>query len=225
MLNEICIPTYIINLPKRRERLVHVLSQFKGKKEFEINVIEASEHTIGAVGLWQSICSVIKIAIDKEEDIIILCEDDHEFTPDYNSEKFIEAIYEAHRLNANFLLGGINGGFTNVLPLPTGLFWLDTFWGTHFVIVFSSFYDAILNEPFLDEDAADLKFSEMTSNKFVMYPMIAKQKEFGYSDIAELERTDGYLSFLHKSTTLKFDKIYATYQQAMLYQVNLPKTI
>lgn len=218
MENGISIPTYIINLPKRKDRLAHVLSQFHDKKEFEINIIEASEHKIGAVGLWQSICRVIQIAIEKQEDVIILCEDDHQFTEDYDCERFIESIYEAHRLNANFLLGGINGGFSNILPLPFGLFWLDKFWGTHFVVIFRRFFDVILNEAFSYQDTADDKFSEMTSNKFVMYPMIAKQKGFGYSDITESNNTDFQLDHLHHSTTSRIDKLYTIYQWSLSIQ-------
>lgn len=218
MNDEICIPTYIINLPKRTDRLTHVLSQFEGKAEFDIHVIEAVEHPTGAVGLWHSICKVVKIAIEKQEDVIILCEDDHEFTSGYDREKFIGAIYEAHRLNANFLLGGINGGFKNGLLLPTGLFWLDAFWGTHFVVVFSNFYEAILNEPFSDQDAADLKFTEMTSNKFVLYPMISKQKGFGYSDITGSDNTDTHLQYLYRSAVLRMDKIHSANQEALYYQ-------
>lgn len=215
MTYKIRIPTYIINLPKRIDRLAHVLSQFEDKEEFEINVIAASEHEIGAFGLWLSICKIIKIAIEKGEDVIILCEDDHEFTENYNCEKLIEAIYEAHSLNANLLLGGISGGLTNALVLKSGLIWLDTFWGTHFVVIYSSFYEMILNEPFSEKDVADGKFSEMTSNKFIIYPMISMQKGFGYSDVSRSNNNDTHLHYLNQSITLRMEKIYTTYLQTL----------
>lgn len=203
MENEISIPTYIINMPKRTDRLAHIQSQFRDKKEFDIQIITASEHPIGAVGLWASICRIIKIAMERDDDVIILCEDDHEFTAHYDAEKFISAIYEAHRLGASLLLGGISGGLTNVLPLPSGLFWLDTFWGTQFVIVYSNFYKMILEEPFSEKDVADAKFSEMTSNKFVMHPMISVQKNFGYSDITKANNLDGHLNDLFHSVIVR----------------------
>ncbi|WP_223583899.1 glycosyl transferase [Sphingobacterium sp. GVS05A] len=217
--NEIIVPTYIINLKKRKDRLAHIKSQFKHREEFEINIVEASEHTIGALGLWQSICKVIRLAIEKDEDVIILCEDDHEFTEDYNRENFIESIYEAYRLKANLLLGGINGGFTNILPLPSGLFWLDNFWGTHFVVVFKTFFETILNEPFLDTDVADIKLAEMTSNKFVMYPMISIQKGFGYSDISKSNHTNEHLQYLNSTNALRLKKIYTAYKNSLLLQM------
>ncbi len=123
-----------------------------------------------------SVCRIIKMALEDDEDVIIICEDDHEFTSDYNTENFLSAIYEANRLGANFLLGGILGGYTNILPLPSGLIWIDAFWGTQFVVVYRSFFEAILAESFSEKHVADGKFSEMTSNKFVMYPMIPFRK-------------------------------------------------
>ncbi|WP_312340688.1 hypothetical protein [Sphingobacterium sp.] len=211
MENNITIPTYIINIPKRKDRLEHILAQFDGKNEFDVQVVEASVHTNGAVGLWMSICRVIQMAIESDEDVIILCEDDHQFTPYYDTEKFLSAIYEAHRLGASFLLGGIIGGYSNMLPLQSGITWIDTFWGTQFVVVFRSFFETILAEPFSEEDVADGKFSEMTSNKFVMYPMISIQKEFGYSDITALYNVDGHLQHVIESAIIRMDKIHEVY--------------
>ena len=59
-LMDIIFPLYLINLKERPERLIHSLKQFKNKPEFEVNIIEARKHEIGAVGLWQSIVSCIK---------------------------------------------------------------------------------------------------------------------------------------------------------------------
>ncbi|MNK14501.1 hypothetical protein D3C87_326240 [compost metagenome] len=211
MENNITIPTYIINIPERKDRLKHILAQFDGRNEFDVQVVEASVHTNGAVGLWMSICRVIQMAIKSDEDVIILCEDDHQFTPYYETEKFLSAIYEAHRLGANFLLGGIIGGYSNMLPLQSGITWIDTFWGTQFVVVFRSFFETILAEPFSEEDVADGKFSEMTSNKFVMYPMISIQKEFGYSDITALYNVNGHLQHVIQSAIIRMDKIHEVY--------------
>jgi hypothetical protein len=215
MSNEITIPTYIINMPNQTDRLAHIQSQFRNKKEFDIRIIEGSENVIGAVGHWASICRIINMAMERDEDVIILCEDDHEFTAHYDAETFISTIYEAHRLGANLLLGGISGGLTNVLPLPSRLFWLDTFCGTQFLVVYSSFYKTILEELFSEKDVADAKFSEMTSNKFVIHPMISVQKDFGYSDITRANNLDGHLDDLFHSVTVRMEKIYEVYQQHM----------
>ena len=217
MINELSIPTYIINLPKRQDRLVHVLSQFDGKKEFDINIIEATEHDVGAVGLWISICRIVKMASERDEDVIIICEDDHKFTTHYNKDSFVSSIYEAHRLGANILLGGILGGFNLMLPLKYDFSWMNSFWGTQFVVVYRSFFNAILSEPFNNDDAADTKFSSMTSNKFVMYPMISVQKDFGYSDIATKYRQEGLVhNALRKRVNTKMENIHKSYSGSLI---------
>lgn len=54
--DDIVIPTYIINLKERTDRLYTILQQFKDKREFEINIIDGIKHEIGAIGLWKSFC-------------------------------------------------------------------------------------------------------------------------------------------------------------------------
>lgn len=176
------IPTYVINLPERIDRLKHIRRQFHGRNEFDISIVEGCRHENGAIGLWQSIRKVIRIAIDSSEDVIVICEDDHEFTPYYNVQKLFGQIIGAAKQNANLLLGGISS-FGQAIPVAKGRFWIDRFHCTQFTVVYSSFFQRILDEPFQEGDAADLKFSEMTSHKMVFHPYISVQHDFGYSDI------------------------------------------
>lgn len=178
----ITIPVYVINLPERNDRKKHIEEQFQGKTEFDMTIIEACRNEIGAIGLWQSICKIIKRAIEKDEDVIIICEDDHTFTSDYRKEILIENIFQAHIMGCNFLVTGV-GGFNTALPIIDNLWWVDFFWCTQFIVIYKKFYSKILNEPFNDTDTADGKFSEMTSQKIMMYPFISVQKDFGYSDV------------------------------------------
>ena len=69
----IIIPAYVINLPERKDRLAHIQQQFLGKSEFDVTIMEACKHSIGAVGLWKSILKVIKIGVANEDDVIIFC--------------------------------------------------------------------------------------------------------------------------------------------------------
>lgn len=178
------IPTYIINLRSRTDRLEHILREFKDKEEFETMVIEAVKEKNGALGLWKSIKKIIKLAQYKDEDVIIICEDDHIFTADYSYETLISVIFRAHDLRTKLLTGGTSGGFTNIFFATEDLLWIDRFWGTQFIIVFKNFFQEILDAEFLETDTADDKLSLLTSNKLLMFPMISKQKEIGNSDIS-----------------------------------------
>lgn len=94
-LNDYFIPVYAINLKERLDRRTHLEEQFRGKKEFKLIWIEAVEHRIGAVGLWQSIVKAVETAIRNDDDLMIICEDDHTFTSSYSTEYLLKNIIEA----------------------------------------------------------------------------------------------------------------------------------
>lgn len=52
------IPTYVINLEKRRERKEHILNEFIDKPEFEVKVVEAIEHTNGTFPIFLFLLSI-----------------------------------------------------------------------------------------------------------------------------------------------------------------------
>lgn len=186
MLNEIpvdiAIPTYIINLKDRPERLSHVLLQFEGKTEFDVHIVEACKHKIGAVGLWQSIVKIIREIIDGDDDVIIICEDDHVFTPSYCRDEFIRQIIEAAEQGGEILSGGI-GGFGNTFPAGGKRYWIDWLWCTQFIVIYRPLFSKILDISFTDNDTADGKISEIARSKMTVYPFISIQHDFGYSDV------------------------------------------
>jgi len=176
------IPTYIINVKERTDRLNHVKKQFSDKPEFNITVIEAVVHSVGAIGLWESTIKAIRMAQERNEEYILICEDDQQFTKDYNIKKLKRSISEAGRRNADVLLGGIHW-FNSVVNVSIDLFWVDKFTATQFIIIYRKFFNTLLETDFALTDDSDLKISDLTDNKFVIYPFISVQKEFGYSDV------------------------------------------
>ncbi len=166
------IPTYIINLPERTDRKEHILNQFKGKNEFDVTIIEATKHSIGAVGLWRSIRKVVKRALSNDDDVILICEDDHEFTDDYCKETFVKNIIEAHYQGADYLSGGC-GRFGAIIPLTKNRFWTSYLYSTQFIVIYRKFFQPILDEFFNDDVKADLLLSEMTSHKMILFPFIS----------------------------------------------------
>jgi hypothetical protein len=182
--DNISLPTYVINLPERTERLEHITQQFANKPEFEIQIVEACKHKVGALGLWMSIRKVIEMAIANDDDVIIVSEDDHEFTDHYTKEYLIKNIIEAHEEGACLLSGG-SGKSLNAIPLTKNRYWVQLCLSTQFVVIYRNFFQRILDEPYDETIVADLAYSEMTSNKMVLYPFVSIQKDFGYSDITK----------------------------------------
>jgi len=212
--DDVQIPTYVINLKERIDRLEHIRQQFANKPEFDVHIVEASEHPIGAVGLWNSIVKVINIAIENEDDVIIICEDDHIFTKYYSKEYLVENILEAAGQGAKLLSGGI-GGFSNAVPISKNRFWIDSFWCTQFIVLYRSFFQKILEVSFGESDTADGIMSELTSNKMVLYPFISIQRDFGYSDVTRSnnEEKGRIIQHFHDADTNMsiYQKVYEKY--------------
>lgn len=177
------IPVYAFNLKSRKDRLLHLKQQFEEKEIFKVKYIESHKHPIGAVGLWNNITNAVKLAKQNNDEIIILCEDDHEFTSAYNEQYLLQNIALAYKQGADILNGGISG-FGTAVPVSQNLFWIDWFWCTQFVVIYKSLFDRILEYEFRDTDVADLVLSRLTNNKLTMFPPVSTQHNFGYSDIS-----------------------------------------
>lgn len=176
------IPTYIIHLEERPERRIHMENQFAGRDEFELIWVDACRHKKGTVGLWESIRKAVSMAVERDDDVMILCEDDHYFTEYYNKEQFIAHIIEAHEQGTQLLIGGV-GGFGSAFPTAPSRYWVDWYWSNQFLVIYRSAYRKILDYEFSDNDTADGVLSKLLSNKETIYPMISRQKSFGYSDV------------------------------------------
>lgn len=183
--DKVYIPTYVINLSERTDRRNNVEIEFKDRDEFELHIVEAVKHPIGAVGLWKSIKGIIKALAQKgEDDVVIICEDDHVFTENYQRDKFLEQVIRCAQLGTQILFGGI-GGFGHAIPIDKELFWIDWNWCTQFMVIYRSAFDRILNARFTKNDVADEFLAKIIPNKMVVHPFISRQKEFGYSDITK----------------------------------------
>lgn len=178
------IPTYIINLETRKERRKHIYEEFRNKNEFKIEIVNAVKDEIGAVGLWKSIIKIIKIAQLAKDEIILICEDDHMFTENYDKNYLFYNIAKAEKKNVELLMGGVSG-FGMAVPVSHNLYWIDWYWGNQFIIIFKSFFETILNFEFKNTDQADIVLSNLTSRKMVLYPFVSIQKNFGYSDVTD----------------------------------------
>ncbi|WP_300601927.1 hypothetical protein [Niabella sp.] len=212
IIPEIQIPVYVMNLPERTERKSHIINEFSKREEFELNFIEACRHEIGALGHWLSIRKIVEAAVTKEEDVIIICEDDHIFTPEYKKEYLIKNIVEAYLSNTDFLLGGVSKA-DMITPISENRYWVRFFLSTQFVIVYKRFFDKILNEPFDEKIVADVRLSCMSNNKAVLYPFISTQKDFGYSDITAIHNSEKDLvSSMFQESELAFSRVHSAAQ-------------
>ncbi len=213
--NDVTIPVYIINLPERKERLESILHSFNGHDEFEINVIPAIKCNRGAEGLWKTFISIIEKAEKSDDDVIIICEDDHVFTKEYDKNTFISEVIAASEQGCQMLLGGI-GYFSNAVPISEHRLWIDFSWCTQFVVLFRNSFRTILDSKFGEKDVTDEFLSLLLTNKMVLYPFISIQKEFGYSDVTYSNNTKGRNEKIFLETETRIREIMNKYNQYCL---------
>lgn len=211
LCSDVCFPVYAINLESRTERRENLKKQFASKSEFCVTYIDAVRHKIGAVGLWNSICKAVRLAQQRGEDVIILCEDDHEFTKFYDKDSFLANVVIAHSKGAELLNCGI-GGFGTAVPVSPSLCWVDWFWCTQFVVIFASMFPKIVTYEFCDTDTADGVLSKISSFSLVMYPPMSRQKDYGYSDITLRESQLEFQNNIFKMTNQRLKIINDVYK-------------
>lgn len=120
------IPTYILNLDKRRDRCEHILNEFEGKNEFNFQLVRPAFGKNGAASVWNIIKFIINELLPTQENLVLICEDDHVFTDAYNKNLLLHYIDQASTLNAEILSGGVSC-LGDAIPLETGMLWMDKF--------------------------------------------------------------------------------------------------
>ena len=197
---------YILNMPQRQERKASVEREFEKRKSiFNTTFVCPIGNVIPRVSHWLTFLNLVRNAKQEALPYFVFCEDDHIFTNDYDEPFFIDTFCEADAIEADVLLGGVSWMDVPV-QVTDHLFWLNGFNGTQFVIVFSRFYDRILDSQY-DERHVVTHFhiSSNSDNIFVTYPFFSVQKEFGYSDVTSFNNKEGYVDGLFKGTSIGLD--------------------
>ncbi|MBS0030350.1 hypothetical protein ACTJJ0_26035 [Chitinophaga sp. 22321] len=211
--DDIVLPTYVINLETRTDRYQHIREQFHGKEEFDLCITAACTGENSRVGLWNSIVQVIKLAEQQDDEVILLCEDDHTFTSFYNRDFLFKNILEAAGQGAEILSGGI-GGFNHAVPLTGNRYWVDSFWCSQFLVLYKPIFKKILDADFQSHDTADGILSEITSHKMVLYPFVSVQTDFGYSDVTDKNNNKrGLIDEYFSTTSARLEKYQHIYNQ------------
>ncbi|WP_339903366.1 hypothetical protein [uncultured Cyclobacterium sp.] len=205
---------FAINLVKRKDRKASIISEFADKEEFQLTIVPAIEHQFGAVGLWHTICNIVKKSEKEELDYVIICQDDHTFTSQYQDISLQKTIEDAKQFQADILLGGVSW-FSTCIPVGKNLNWVEKFSGLQFAVIFKKFYSKILSTDFQEGNAGDYTMSALSHQIYFIYPFISIQKDFGYSDVTAKNNAKGRVGKLFKDSD---DLVKATNQVISFYK-------
>lgn len=177
------IQVYIPNLPERKERRDHIISQYADKSEFNLHILTPAQAEHPVKSLWLTFIQSVEEACRKNYDFFVFGEDDHVFTDAYNYPSLVDAINHAQQMDADLLSGGVSWIDLPVQSVYQDLFQFSRFTGMQFTVIFKRAYDTIIKSKDTMDDATDKYLSKILGKKLVVYPFISIQKEFGYSDV------------------------------------------
>ena len=199
------LKSYILNLPKRSDRRKNIKAEFYDKELFDIEILCPVSHEVPRISHWLSFQQSVVKAKEQNLSCFLFCEDDHIFTQAYDESKLVKLITEVDAIEGDLLLGGISW-MQSPLQINDRLFWVDKFNGFQFAIIFSRFYDRIINFNKQGDDViTEIALSALSKRIFVSYPFISIQKEFGYSDVTEFNNQKGYVSSHFEDVQKKLD--------------------
>jgi len=176
--DEFVLPAYIICTSGSDNGRQMISQQFENKAEFNKVFVDYCENTKPAVGLWNTIVNVIHLAIKNDDDVILICQEDHEFTTEYNRELMFNHIVAGHQQGVELISGGA-AVLGQVVPIGSGRFWTNPLSSIQFIIVYRSLFERIINFTFRSHHVVENVLSLLTSNKILLHPFISVGKATG----------------------------------------------
>lgn len=164
--HDLYLPTYVL-ISHNQERNECILSQFIGKSEFEMNIVDLTVNENRQLSIWGGINKSVRLAQKNQDDIILIVKETFRFTSSYNREWFFKKLIEVADRGIELLLGG-KRNLSQSLPIVRGNYKIEDFSDTQFFIVFSSLFDKILAYDFQDDDVVEIVLSKLTQVKSVI---------------------------------------------------------
>ncbi|WP_104384984.1 hypothetical protein [Sphingobacterium sp. HMA12] len=184
------IPTYVIPFHAQYD-IKHLKIEFKGKNEFDLRFASLVKLADGSIDRLNTLKNIVMGAKMADEDVIIVCDDTHTFTTDYNCSNFKKAIINAYYLKTKMLLCALLGEANNILFINNSFFWIDSFLGTSFIVLYKSSFQNILDLIPDNMLCYEEQLSSITSNKLVLFPTISVSRN--NSDIDAQMRAQHYV--------------------------------
>lgn len=169
----VCISTYIIGTDSSSME-EYIKTNFANKPELIPVMLYTDNRQQGndllSVTLLKEVAAK---AIANDEDVVIVCNEFHQFAPSFSTHYLIRNIMEAFEQRAEILFGGAQD-VGLVVPVSQNRCWVGTVKTPHFMIMFRSACLKILEvEDDIIIDAGDNILS-MCSSKMILYPFVSR---------------------------------------------------
>ena len=127
----------------------------------------------------------------------------HSFNNFYTKEYLVDTIIQAHNVGATILIGGCED-FGYAYPISKGLFWINSFSRSGFIVVYKRIFREIMRYEFGQDDIVENILSSMTSHKITLYPAISISNP-------ALNIISDYSSMAYQGANLRLKKLQESY--------------
>ncbi len=165
--DEICISTFLTG--EWEDDIVK--KQFEGKSLFKTEKL-----SFPSLSRWSLFRCAVELSETRgDDDVIVICFNNHCFTDSFDERLFLNTVVEASQRGGQLLLGGCQT-MGNLVPVSQSLFWLDITSGASFYVVYRSAYEKILSIR-VDDDDLDKIITQYVPNKFLICPVVSQSSE------------------------------------------------
>jgi hypothetical protein len=169
--SNITLPAYVLTTGEENT-VAAILKQFEDKPEFELTILPLDNERYPPISYWEILRNCIRQAISNDDDVIIICDDEHSFTDKYERDIFIQHILDAHTQGCELLSGGIEEA-DQVVQVARSRFWINHFTSSPFLVLYRKVFEKILAEPYHGIEPPEAVLSEIATNKILIYPFIS----------------------------------------------------
>lgn len=169
------LPVYVLSFNALPGLVPQTTEELSGNASFSLRFRDIPDSEREGEGHWHCIVACVREALEEEEDMIIITYDDSFLTASFRLPDFIDQVCQAGLMGCNILLGGVEG-LHHVVPINSSLYWIDTFTGSCFLVLFRNVYAKILKESYEKGVSVSELLSFVTSHKMVLYPLISERR-------------------------------------------------
>lgn len=172
LITTTCISTYITGATNSHVA-IYIEENFIDRPELQPVFLPVNRgqqgHILSSVGVLKTAAAK---AIADEEDVVIVCDEFHRFTPSFSAHYLIKNILEAFTQGVEVLFGG-GEDFGLVVPIAENRFWVSSVKEPHFIVLFKTSFSKILKMADDSTDTGDDILSGLSSNKMILCPFVS----------------------------------------------------
>lgn len=185
------------------------INQFNRKPEFDLHLVPTL-----ITDDWNTIKDCVKKSSNDDDELIIICNEKHAFTKNYNKDIFLQNVVRAQHMGCDILLSGTTG-FSYAVPITDSIFWIDKFNKAEFMIIYQKAFKKILESQIKDLTVSS-GLSNLVSNIICTVPFMSSYSNDSNPDPnLEMINTHHHESYNIAQEKLNFySRIYKKYNIA-----------